>query len=138
MGNNNSILYNSKYYTSVLFFGVLLAILAIGFNLWLIPKYGLQGAAIASFSAFFIYNSLKLYYVKSKFGLQPFTIGTLKVFLLIVVIAIIFSIVPFSFQPIINIGVKSILITTLYFYLLYKWKISVDINAVIHKYLGRK
>ena len=135
LGNNNSILFNSKYYTSVLFFGVLLAILAIGFNLWLIPKFGLQGAAIASFSAFFIYNSLKLYYVKSKFGIQPFTLDTLKVFLLILVLALVFSAVPFSFHPVVNIGVKSILITAVYFMVLYRFRISEDIHAVLQKYI---
>ncbi|RRQ48756.1 lipopolysaccharide biosynthesis protein [Maribacter algicola] len=138
LGNNNSILFNSKYYTSVLFFGVLLALMAVGFNLWLIPKFGLQGAAIASFSAFFIYNSLKLYYVKSKFGLQPFTKETLKVFLLVLALAIVFSSVPFSFHPIVNIGVKSILITVVYFMVLYKFRISEDIHTILDKYLGRK
>lgn len=138
LGNNNSILFNSKYYTSVLFFGVLLALLAVGFNLWLIPEFGLQGAAIASFSAFFIYNSLKLYYVKSKFGLQPFTKETLKVILLVLGLAIVFSLIPFSFHPIVNIGVKSILITMVYFMVLYKFRISEDIHAILDKYLGRK
>lgn len=138
LGNNNSILFNSKYYTSVLFFGVLLAILAIGFNLWLIPKFGLQGAAIASFSAFFIYNSLKLYYVKTKFGIQPFTLDTLKVFLLILVLALVFSAVPFSFHPIVNIGVKSILITVVYFMVLYRFRISEDIHGVLDNFFRMK
>lgn len=53
LGNNNSILYNSDYYRAVLFLGVLLALMTIALNLWLIPKYGLDGAAIASFSALF-------------------------------------------------------------------------------------
>lgn len=138
LGNNNSILFNSKYYTSVLFFGVLLAFLAITFNLWLIPKFGLQGAAIASFSAFFIYNTLKLYYVKSKFGLQPFTMDTLKVFLLVLGLAIVFTIIPISFHPIVNIGIKSVLITLVYFLVLYNFRISEDIHAVLDKYLGKK
>lgn len=138
LGNNNSILFNSKYYTSVLFFGVLLAILAIGFNLWLIPKFGLKGAAIASFSAFFIYNSLKLYYVKTKFGLQPFTKETLKALLLVLGLVLVFSAIPFSFHPILNIGVKSILISVVYLLILYKFRISEDIHAVLHRYLRRK
>ena len=46
LGNNNSILYNSDYYRAVLVMGVLLAILTILLNLWLIPKFGLDGARI--------------------------------------------------------------------------------------------
>ena len=53
MGNNNSILYNSDYYRAVLLMGVLLAAMTIVFNLWLIPEYGLDGAAIASFFRIF-------------------------------------------------------------------------------------
>ena len=87
LGNVNSILYNSKYYKSILIMGVFLAISTILFNLWLIPKYGIDGAAIASFLAFFIYNTIKLVYVKLKFGFFPFSSETMKVLLLLGVIA---------------------------------------------------
>ncbi len=135
LGNNNSILYNSDYYKSILLFGVLLAIMAIGFNLWLIPTYGLNGAAIASFSAFFIYNSIKLFYVKSKFGLQPFTLETIQVCIVILVIALVFYNLTFSFHPFFNIPLKCALITLSYFLVLYKFKISEDVNAAIKKFL---
>jgi O-antigen/teichoic acid export membrane protein len=69
LGNNNAILYNSDHYRAVLLMGVFLAIITILFNLWLIPQYGINGAAIASFMAFFIYNTIKLFYVKLKFGM---------------------------------------------------------------------
>lgn len=138
LGNNNAILYNSRYYISVLTFGILLAFMAIGFNLWLIPEFGLQGAAIASFSAFFIYNTLKLYYVKSKFDLQPFTKETLKVFFLILGLALVVWAIPFTFHPIINIGLRSILLLIIYLILLFRLRISEDIQGIINKFLGRK
>ncbi len=99
LGNNNSILYNSDYYRSILFLGVLLALLAIGFNLWLIPEYGLDGAALASFSAFFIYNTLKLIYVKLKFNITPFTPDTWKVLALLIIIGALFSALPIFISP---------------------------------------
>ena len=43
------ILYNSDYYRSVLYMGAILAVIAVVLNAWLIPKFGLDGAAIASF-----------------------------------------------------------------------------------------
>lgn len=137
LGNNNSILFNSDYYRSILFFGVLLAVLAILFNLWLIPTYGINGAAIASFSAFFIYNSLKLGYVKSKFKIVPFTHETLKVFMLLLIIGVLFSFVSFSFHPIINIALKSIIMTLIYVVVLYRFKISEDVYGVLNKFLKR-
>lgn len=137
LGNNNSILFNSDYYRSILFFGVLLAALAIVFNLWLIPNYGINGAAIASFSAFFIYNTLKLGYVKLKFKILPFTNETFKVLVLLIVVGAIFSFVSFPFHPIINIGLKSILMIVLYVGILYRFKISEDVYGVLNKFLNR-
>ena len=137
LGNNNSILFNSDYYRSILFFGVLLAVLAILFNLWLIPKYGINGAAIASFSAFFIYNTLKLGYVKSKFKMLPFTNETLKVFALLVVVAAIFSAFSFDFHPLLNIVLKSILMMIFYVGVLYRFKISEDVYGFLSNYLRR-
>jgi|SRR6056297_191375 len=137
LGNNNSILYNSDYYRSILFFGVLLAVMAIGFNLWLIPTYGINGAAIASFSAFFIYNSLKLYYVRSKFHISPFTSETVKVFALLFVVGVLFYSFQFEFHPIINMLLKSVLITAMYVGILYRFKISEDVYGVLSKFLKK-
>lgn len=137
LGNNNSILYNSDYYRSILFLGVLLAALAVGFNLWLIPSYGIKGAAIASFSAFFIYNSLKLYYVKSKFYISPFTSETLKVLALLLIVGVLFYSFQFEFHPIVNILLKSFLITVMYVGILYRFKISEDVYGVLSKFLKK-
>ncbi len=138
LGNNNSILFNSDYYRSILFFGALLAVLAIVFNLWLIPAYGLDGAAIASFSAFFIYNSLKLGYVKSKFKITPFTHETWKVLGLLVFIGVLFSAYSFSFHPLFNIAFKSMLMIAMYIGILYRFKISEDVYGALRKFLKKR
>lgn len=137
LGNNNSILFNSDYYRSILFFGVLLAVLAIVFNLWLIPTYGIDGAAIASFTAFFIYNTLKLAYVKIKFKIVPFTHETYKVLALLVIVGVIFSTFSLPFHPIVNIAIKSILMIVMYLGVLYRFKISEDVYGFLNKYLSR-
>ncbi len=137
LGNNNSILYNSDYYRSVLAFGVLLAIMAILFNLWLIPKYGLNGAAIASFSAFFIYNTAKLIYVRKKFNIGPFTHDTVKVIALLLLIAVLFYYLQFPFHPILNITLKSLLMIAMYLGVLYRFKISEDVFGVLSKLLKK-
>lgn len=137
LGNNNSILYNSDYYRAVLVMGVLLAILTILLNLWLIPKFGLDGAAIASFSSFFIYNTIKLLYVKVKFDILPFTIETIKVALLLLATGLVFYFLNFPFHPIINITFKSILIVVFYVAVLYRFKISEDLFGVLSKFLRK-
>ncbi|SDL85998.1 oligosaccharide flippase family protein [Kriegella aquimaris] len=137
LGNNNSILYNSEYYRAVLIMGVLLAIMTILFNLWLIPKYGLNGAAIASFSAFFIYNTAKLVFVKFKFNMLPFTSETYKVIALMILVGGSFYFIHFSFHPIVNIALKSILMIAIYIGVLYRFKISEDVFGILSKFLRK-
>ncbi|MBC29827.1 MAG: sugar isomerase [Muricauda sp.] len=138
LGNNNAILYNSKYYRTVLVFGVGLALLTILLNWLLIPPMGIAGAALASFTAIFIFNALKVWYVYSKFGMLPFTKGTLKVFLTLLLLAFLFSYLQFPFHPVANIGLKSLLIGAMYGGILYRFDISEDVTGFIKKFLGKK
>ena len=133
----NSILYNSDYYKAILMFGVLLAVLTILLNLWLIPAYGLDGAAIASFSALFIYNTLKLAYVRWKFKILPFTTETWQVGIISMVLGVGFYYIDFPFHAVINIILKGILITTLFVGLLYKFKISEDLYTLLTRILSK-
>lgn len=137
IGNSNSILYNSDYYRAILLMGVGLAILTILLNLWLIPTYGLNGAAIASFSAFTIYNIVKLLYIKAKFGMSPFTSETLKVVFLLAVTVAIFYYLQFPFHPVLNIVSKSTLMIAWYVGILYRFKISEDVFGMLKRFLKK-
>ncbi|NJB35509.1 MULTISPECIES: oligosaccharide flippase family protein [Flavobacteriaceae] len=137
-GNINSILYNSQYYKSVLVIGVLLAIATILLNLWLIPKYGIYGAALASFIALFIFNVVKVLFVKWKLQLWPYSIAILKTLILLVVLGAAFSVVILPWHPILAILVKSIAIIVSYVSALYLFKISEDITALLQKLFVRK
>ena len=138
LGNNNSILYNSDYYRAVLMMGVLLAVLTVCLNLWLIPKFGLDGAAIASFSAFFVYNVIKIGYVKSKFALLPFTRETLKVAGLLMALAIPIYYLEIPFHPIVKIIIKGTVVSAVYITVLYRFRISSDVFGVMSRFLNPK
>ncbi len=138
LGNNNSILFNSKYYKSILVLGVILAVSTITFNLWLIPKFGIEGAAIASFSAFFLYNTLKLTYVKMKFDMLPFTKSSLKVLGVILVVGTGFYFLNFPFHPLINILLKGLLTVGFYIFILHYFKISEDLSDFLRKFIKKK
>lgn len=131
LGNNNAILLNTKYYRMVLLFGVLLVIMMIGLNMLLIPMYGITGSALATLISVIFYNTIKLLFVVKKMNLYPFGETTLKSFGIIAFVLAVFYFWEFPFNPIINIGLKSILITISYVYLNYKFKISQDINYLI-------
>ncbi|MDI1317103.1 oligosaccharide flippase family protein [Flavobacterium sp.] len=131
LGNNNAIILNTKYYKTVLAFGFLLVFLMIGLNVFFIPLYGIVGAALATLISVLVYNTIKLLFVVKKMDLYPFTTKTLKSFAIIALVFLAFYFWEFPFYPIINIGLKSILISVIYVFLNYKLNISTEVNGVI-------
>lgn len=138
LGNNNAILYNSKYYKTVLLFGIGLAILTILLNLWLIPSLGIEGAALASFIAIFIFNLIKLIFVRIKFEMFPFTAATFKILATLAFLGVLLGALQFPFHPLVNIILKSALIAVMYGGILYRFDLSEDISGIFSKYLNRK
>ena len=137
LGNNNAILFNSDYYRVVLALGVLLAVMVVFFNAILIPDYGINGAAFATFMSVIVYNFTKVAFVYYKFKISPFCVNTLKTLVLIVVLATVFYFWEFPFHPIINIGLKSILIGLSYGLIVYRMNLSEDISAILNKFLKK-
>lgn len=138
LGNNNAILFNSDYYRVVLFFGVILAILAIVLNMILIPMYGINGSALATFIAILVYNTIKIYFVKLKFNMLPFTANTLKLSILLIVMVFGFYFWEFPFNPYANIVLKSSIVGIVYGLIVYKLNVSEDISEAIEKFLKLK
>ncbi len=138
LGNINAILYYSKYYKTVLFLGVLLAATTILLNVWLIPKYGIEGAAYASFIAIFLFNLIKLVFVKQKFAMLPYSARTFKILITLVFIGFLFWYLQFPFHPILNILFKSVLMIAMYLGILYRFDISEDVSGIMSKILRRR
>jgi O-antigen/teichoic acid export membrane protein len=137
LGNNNSIIFNSKYYKMVLLLGVLLVFVVVGLNLIFIPKYGINGAALATLIAIGLYSIAKLLFVVLKMKLFPFTKNTIVALVLTIVSFGLFYYWDFSFHPFVNIILKSILVTIFYLGLSYYLKISSDINFVMNSVFKR-
>lgn len=137
LGNNNSIIFNSKYYKAVLVLGVLLVFVIVGLNLIFIPKFGIDGAALATLIAIGMYSLAKLLFVVFKMKLFPFTKNTIVSFIIALVLFLGFYFWEFPFHPIVNIGLKSAIISVLYLSLHYYFKVSSDINFVIRNVIGK-
>ncbi len=137
IGNINAILFNSNYYRVILIFGVILALLAVVLNMVFIPTYGIYGAAFATFIAIVVYNISKISFVYKKFKMLPFTTNTLKVSVILLSFVCLFYFWEFSFRPMINIGLKSVLVSLSYTVLVYRLGISKDINTILDAYLKK-
>ena len=131
LGNNNAIIFNSKYYRMVLFLGLMLVFLTISLNMFFIPRYGIIGSAFATLLSITIYSLAKLLFVVKRMHLYPFTNQTLYSMGITFGLFLLFYFWQFPFHPIIAIGLKSVLVTILYVYINYKFVISIEINEAL-------
>ncbi|WP_019039343.1 lipopolysaccharide biosynthesis protein [Psychroflexus tropicus] len=139
LGNNNSIIFNSKYYKTVLAAGLVLVGVAFTLNIWLIPLYGIYGAAYATFCAFLIYNCFKLLFVNFTFGIHPFNRKSLYIFIVITLLIFSFYFWDFSTdQAILNIILKSIILSLIYLIISIKANLSKDLVNLFQNLMKKK
>ena len=131
LGNNNAIIFNTKYYRAVLFLGVVLVLLTVVLNMIFIPLFGILGSAFATLLSITLYSLAKLMFVVKRLHLYPFTKQTVHSIVLTFGLFLLFYFWQFPFNPIIAIILKSGLVTIAYVYLNYKFKLSVQINEVL-------
>jgi len=135
MGLSSQILVNSKYYKWLTYLLILFAALIVLTNFFLIPAFGIIGAALASFVSKLIFNLLKFVFIKIRFGFQPFN----KKHLILTVIAVLTwylsTLLPTMPDYIIDIIIRSSAITIVFMIPVYYFNISEDINDRIDKVL---
>ncbi|HWY38834.1 MAG TPA: oligosaccharide flippase family protein [Bacteroidia bacterium] len=82
-GINYSILtYSNLYRFSALFYFLLLVLIVI-LNIFFIPLYGITGAAMATMIASVVHNIFRSVLIRIKLNMQPFTIDSFKILLII-------------------------------------------------------
>lgn len=131
LGNNNAIIFNSKYYRMVLFLGLLLVFLTVGLNMFFIPRFAITGTAVATLLSITLYSLAKLLFVVKRMHLYPFTKQTVYSLGITFFLFLLFYFWDFPFVPVFNIILKSILITVVYVAVNYKLVISPEINNAI-------
>ena len=134
IGCINNIISNSKYYYYTFWFSLFSSILAVVLNIYLITEYGIVGAAYATLIVLIIMNSLKLYLIKVKFNIHPYSKDTVKIIVLSILGFVIFSNLKLDFDPFLNIIVKSSLVLILYTLSAYIFRLSDDVNIFIDKF----
>lgn len=137
LGNNNAIIFNTKYYRMVLYLGLMLVVLTFVLNMIFIPIFGIIGSAFATLLSITFYSLAKLLFVVKRLHLYPFTKQTLHSLVLTFILFLVFYFWEFPIYPLIGIVLKSILVTIAYVYLNYKFAISNEINQLIRNLLGK-
>ncbi|MBN9483246.1 MAG: hypothetical protein BGO70_00500 [Bacteroidetes bacterium 43-93] len=127
-GLNNEVISISRYYKFNFRSAGLLTATVFGFNVLLIPKYGIYGAAWGTTLAFTAINIFKLLFLWFKMRLQPFTRGS---WLSLIAVALAIAagyLLPVIGGPIPDAIVRSILILAVYAAMLLWLKPSEDLR----------
>ncbi|WP_323757064.1 polysaccharide biosynthesis C-terminal domain-containing protein [Roseivirga sp.] len=136
-GTNGEIIVMSKHYKfNVIAVGIL-AILTVALNLLLIPSYGIEGAAIASFLAMLTFNLSKFLFVWMKFKIQPFSLGSIKLLAIIGLVLWVNQWIPKLDQTLLDIIIRSLAITILLVGLTIGLKVSKEVNSLVLGFIDR-
>lgn len=135
LGSNGAIINNSKFYRVSLPLALGMASSVYFLNVWLFELYGTDGLALATLLVIFTFNLIKLGIVKYKLNMSPVTNKTFIAAILIATLFFTFYFWDFSFHPIINILLKSIIISILFIGFAVKLKISDDVNKLISRFV---
>lgn len=130
-GANTSILfYSSKYWQGALLL-LLLVIITFISNMLLIPRFGINGAAMSTALSSLLYTGIKLFLINRKFGFMPYTINTVKTVLIMLFCLSLNFVLPVFDSAVLNIVFKSMLLGGTFLLLTYILKIVPE----FHKYL---
>ena len=132
-GINAEIIITSKYYRFDIVSVCCLAVLAIVTNLIFIPIYGITGAAIAAAISMFLFNLIRFTFIKIKFGLQPYSWKILIALVVPVIAYFISTLIPLQQHIFIDIFLRSVIVTVVFFVLIVGLKVSEDVNATLYK-----
>lgn len=137
-GVNGNIIVMSKKFIYNFYFNITLLVLTFLTNLWLIPEYGILGAAIGTCISLFLFNLIKAIFVYVTMGMQPFGRNHLFCLLISGVVAAIGYFLPhWSDNAIIDIAYVGGIMFTVYALSTYFLNVSPDINEMVDKLLRR-
>jgi len=137
MGCLNNIISNSKLYNYVFWFSVFGALLAVLLNVLLIERYGLMGAAWATLVVMLLTNSLKLVLVAYRLKMHPFSVKMGITLALILATYGLFFKTTLVTQPLLNILLKTLLISVLFVIVVIKAELSSELIRLYRNALRR-
>jgi len=136
-GINNLILTYSKYHRYLILFVITLGVITVTGNFILIPILGITGAALASLASYFIINTVVILFIYIKLGIQPFTLTTLKIFLLIALSFFINYLLPTLDNWFLDSLYRSLILLGIFVGFTYFYKLSEDLNSLVRKALTK-
>jgi O-antigen/teichoic acid export membrane protein len=130
-GVNSEIIGYSKYFKFNFYLILCLAVFNVVINYLLIPIFDYNGAALATLISMAIFNLMKFIVLKWKLNMQPFTWQTLGVLAIgLVAYLVTASYVPLTDWALVNMAIKSVLMTVIFFGGIFYFKLSEELLAL--------
>lgn len=138
-GFNSEIITFSKYYRFNVIAILVMIALNIGLNLLFVLVFdmGMVGVAYSSFISISVFNLLKTFYIRQKFGILPFDRKYLQLFLVIISVGTLIYFLPNLTFDFWNLVLKSGLCLILNLVLIYRLKLVYQLNRFIEFNLTR-
>jgi len=136
-GVNGTIIATSDKYRFDLYINLFLILVTVITNVIFIPKYGIQGAAMATALALFIHNVVKTLVLYSFYKIQPFQIASFKLIAIGFATFFLVRVIPVDVIEVtwLRILLRSLLITGLFTFAVVGFSISEDVNTLYKKCL---
>lgn len=140
-GASSVILVTSKHYRLLTYIKALFIVLLIVTNLIFIPLWGITGAAFASLLSKAIQHTMIFLILNKSYKFQPYNYRFLvTIALAVLTYAISYYLIPVFSSYIVDIAVRSIIVSIIFWIAIYGLKLSFDINNQMNnwlkKYLG--
>jgi O-antigen/teichoic acid export membrane protein len=132
-GPSSEIIVYSKYYWFNIILIIVLALVIVTANNLLIPKYGIEGAALGTALTLVIFNLVKFVFIWVRIKLQPFSWSFIKVFAIAGIAWTLGYLLPKMESPYADIFFRSAVITIVYGSLTLWTSVSPDANALFSK-----
>lgn len=137
LGTNAAILSNSKYYRSYFYYSIAMSVSVILLNRYLIERMGINGAALSTLLVILVFSISRILYVQKKMQMQPFTSKTWVLLGIIAVLFLCFYFVKITDKPVPNIFFKTVIISILYLYLVFKFRILEDFRKIVLQFIKK-
>lgn len=144
LGVTSTVLSYSKYYYYSLIFTILLASLSIVFNEWLVPKWDINGGALASVVSCLVYFLFLIAFIRWKIKVQPFSGKMFPVALVMLGLFALNWVWSLALTPwftglfakpifglLLDAVLKTLCLTVLGLTAIYKLKVSLPVNNVL-------
>lgn len=137
MGINGQIIAMSDKYKTQLWFLLVTAVINVGLNWVLIPKYGIEGSGIATVVSVVVFNILKYWFLKTRYNMSPFTKQTFYILAVGLGLYFVVDSIPKTQNSLINLLLFPSIFGLIFSFISYKSHFAPEINNFVNKQLLR-